>query len=77
MAQKVTRHNLGQLEQQVGEYCQRMRQGLESFDFEAKRTALKALQIKAMVTAEDVRVKGILGIEPSEPDLATTARTSA
>lgn len=40
--------SLDHLEQRLGDYCQWMRQGLESFDFEAKRTALKALQIKAM-----------------------------
>ncbi len=51
-----------------------MRQNLDSFGFEEKRTALKALKIKAVVTATDVQVKGVLGIEA---DLATTARTSA
>ena len=55
------------------EYCRRMRQNLDSFGFEEKRTALKALKIKAVVTATDVQVRGVLGIEP---DLATTARTS-
>ncbi len=62
------------MEQQVEVYCRRMRQNLDSFGFEEKRTALKALKIKALVTATDVQVKGVLGIEA---DLATTAQTSA
>ncbi len=47
---------------------------MDSFGFEEKRTALKALKIKPVVTATDVQVRGVLGVEP---DLATTARTSA
>jgi len=50
-----------------------IRQNLDYFGFEEKRTALKALKIKAKVTATEVQVKGVLGIEP---DLATNARTS-
>ena len=62
------------MEGRAEEYCRRIRQNLDSFGFEEKRTALKALKIKAVVTATEVQVKGVLGIEP---DLATTARTWA
>ncbi len=62
------------MEGRAEEFCKRMRENLGSFGFEEKRTALKALKIKAMVTATEVQVKGVLGVEP---DLATTARTSA
>ncbi len=64
---------LEHIEGRAEEYCRRMRQNLDSFGFEEKRTALKALKIKAVVTADEVQVKGVLGIEA---DLATTARTS-
>ena len=73
-SQQLTMAEMEYLEGRAKEYCRRMRQNLDSFGFEEKRTALKALKIKAVVTATDVQVKGVLGIEP---DLATTARTSA
>ena len=72
-AQKLARAELEHMEGRAEEYCRRIRQNLDFFGFEEKRTALKALKIKAVVTATEVQVKGVLGIEP---DLATTARTS-
>jgi hypothetical protein len=45
---------MAQLEHMEGrakEYCRRMRQNLDSFGFEEKRTALKALKIKAIFPA--------------------------
>ena len=73
-SQQSTMAELERMEGRAEEYCRRMRQNLDSFGFEEKRTALKALKIKAVVTATDVQVKGVLGVEP---DLAITARTSA
>ena len=70
----LTQEELEYMGGHVEEYCRRMRQNLDSFGFEEKRTALKALKIKAVVTATDVQVRGVLGVKP---DLATTARTSA
>ncbi len=69
----LTQEELEYMGGRVEEYCWRMRQNLDSFGFEEKRTALKALKIKAVVTATDVQVRGVLGVKP---DLATTARTS-
>ncbi len=71
-SQQLAMAELEQMEGRAEEYCRRMRQNLDSFGFEEKRAALKALKIKAVVTTTDVQVKGVLGIEP---DLATTART--
>jgi len=73
-SQRLAMAEMEHMESRAEEYCRRMGQSLASFGFEEKRTALKALKIKAVVTATDVQVKGVLGIEP---DLATTARTSA
>ena len=61
-------------------FCERVRHNLDSFDFDDKRFALRALQIKAIVTKDTVRVKGIIGLSEdpagAERNLATTARTS-
>ena len=73
IAQQLALVGLEQREEQVEAYCRRMRQNLDSLGFEEKRTALKALKIKAVVTTTEVQVRGVLGIES---DLATTARTS-
>jgi hypothetical protein len=62
MVQKAALKDLESSEAQIELYCQRLRQGLAYFDFEKKRKALKALQVKAFVTETDVRVKGILGV---------------
>ena len=64
---------LEHMEGRAEEYCRRMRRNLDSFGFEEKRTALKALRIKAVVTATEVQVKGVLGVEA---ELATTEQTS-
>ncbi len=73
-SQRLAMAEVEHMEGRAEEFCKRMRQNLDSFGFEEKRTALKALKIKAVVTATEVQVKGVLGIEA---DLATTARTSA
>ncbi len=73
-AQQLAMAELEHMEGRAEEYCRRMRRNLDSFGFEDKRTALKALRIKAMVTATEVQVKGVLGVEA---ELATTARTWA
>ncbi len=73
-SQQLTMAELEHMKGRAAEYCRRMRQNLDSFGFEEKRMALKALKIKAMVTTTEVQVKGVLGVEA---DLATTARTSA
>ena len=72
-SQRLATAEVEYMEGRAEEYCRRMRQNLDSFGFEEKRTALKALKIKAVVTTTEVQVKGVLGVEP---DLATTARTS-
>ncbi len=71
-SQQSTMAELEHMEGRAEEYCRRMRRNLDSFGFEDKRTALKALRIKAVVTATEVQVKGVLGVEA---ELATTART--
>jgi site-specific DNA recombinase len=75
--QKQTMNQLRKAEYQIESYCERMREGLASFDFEEKRTALKALQIRAFANKTDVKVKGILGIVQVEPDFSSTAQTLA
>ena len=67
-AQKVTIKEMERAEGRVREFCGRVRRNLEAFDFEEKRTALRALQVKATVTKEEVRVKGVLGVTGAEPD---------
>jgi hypothetical protein len=61
-SRKRQEKDLEQLENQIELYCQKLRQGLASFDFEDKLNALKPLQVKASVTETDVRVRGILGV---------------
>ena len=73
IAQQLAMVGLEQREEQVEDYCLRMRENLDSLGFEEKRTALKALKIKAVVTTTEVQVRGILGVEP---DLATIEQTS-
>ena len=76
-AQKVTLKDLERKEGRLREFCQRVRSNLNTFNLDEKRMALEALQISATVTEIEVRVKGILGVTDAEPNLATTARTSA
>ena len=73
-SQRLAIAEVEHMEGRAEEYCRRMRQNLDFFGFEEKRTALKALKIKAVVTANKVQVMGVLGVEP---DLATTEQTSA
>ena len=75
-AQTETLRELDGKEDQLRDFCLRVRSNLDTFDIEEQRMALQALQIKATVTETEVRVKGILGIADVQPDLATTARTS-
>ena len=73
------RVRLRQLESSHGQlkaYCERVRDNLDSLDFDDRRAALDALQIRVTVGPDEVRISGILGITDVEPDLATTARTS-
>ena len=56
--------------------CAQVHDGLEDFGFEDKRLALRALEIKARVSADQVVVGGLVPL--SEPtSLITTGRTSA
>ena len=73
-AQKVSLAELRNTQEHLRDFCDRIKVNLDGLDFGEKRTALRALQIKATVNSEEVHVSGILGVEP---DLATTARTSA
>ena len=63
-SQRLAMAEVEHMEGRAEEFCKKMRQNLDSFGFEEKRTALKALKIKAVVTATEVQVKGVLGIEP-------------
>ena len=74
VGQKAMLKDLERLESEVEAYCQRLREGLSTFDFEEKRKALNALQVKVMVTETDLRVKGILGVADSASDFSSTAR---
>ena len=78
--QKVNVEEMARAEDHIKLFCERVRHNLDSFDFDDKRFALRALQIKAIVTTDTVRVKGIIGLSKdptgAERDLATTARTS-
>ena len=76
-SQRLTIKQLEGTEGQLKDYCQRIRSNLENFDFDEKRKALAALQIRATVNRDQVRISGVLGVTGVEPDLATTARTSA
>ncbi len=75
-SQRVTLKQLEGTEGRLRTYCERIRSNLDSLDFEEKRKALNALQIRATVETDHVRISGILGVTGGEPDLATTARTS-
>ncbi|MFQ6027750.1 MAG: hypothetical protein ACE5Q6_09685 [Dehalococcoidia bacterium] len=77
VGQKAMLKELECQESQVEAYCQRLRDGLRTFDFEEKQKALKALQVKVITTETDLRVKGILGIAEPVSSLNSTAQTSA
>ncbi len=75
-SQRLTLNQLESTEGHLKAYCERVKSNLENFDFDEKRKALAALQIRATVNTDQVRIRGILGVTGAEPDLATTARTS-
>ena len=60
--QKVNVEEMARAEDHIKLFCERVRHNLDSFDFDDKRFALRALQIKAIVTRDTVRVKGIIGL---------------
>ncbi|MBI2935874.1 MAG: hypothetical protein HYY31_03565 [Chloroflexi bacterium] len=60
------------LVERVREFCSRIGDRVNDFDFNEKRLALQALQIKVVVGKDDARLQGAI---PTH--LATTARTSA
>jgi hypothetical protein len=78
--QKFNVKEMARAEDHIKLFCKRVWHNLDSFDFDDKRFALRALQIKAIVTKDTVRVKGIIGLSKdptgAERGLATTARTS-
>ena len=76
-AQQASLAELEHAEKRLRDFCDRVRRNLGGFDFAQKRTTLEALQIRATVAEDKVRIKGILGVQPVNEDLATTARTSA
>ena len=61
-------------EEEIFSYCAQVRDRLVDFDFEGKRLAFRALEIKAAVSPDQVVVNGVVPL--SEPAIITTARTS-
>lgn len=74
-SQRLTLNQLESTEGQLKAYCERIRSNVENFDFDEKRNALAALQMRATVDTDQARIRGILGVTGAEPDLATTVRT--
>ncbi|MBI2165440.1 MAG: hypothetical protein HYU29_03430 [Chloroflexi bacterium] len=70
--QKLQLATLGQLSDQVREFCARASAKLNGFSFEDKHMALSALQVRVVVGKAGVKLFGVI------PDSnATTARTWA
>ena len=61
-------------EEEIFGYCAQVRDRLADFDYEGKRLAFRALEIKATVRPDQVVVNGIV---PLAPAIITTGRTSA
>jgi len=64
--------NLDGLSEQVRAFCARVAERLDDFDFEEKRLALRALQVRVVAGREGPKLTGAI-----PQDLATTERTWA
>lgn len=64
--------NLDGLSEQVRTFCAQVAQRLDDFDFEEKRLALRALQVRVAVDGHGAKLTGAI-----PQDLATTGRTWA
>ena len=64
--------NLDGLSDQVRAFCAQVAERLDSFDFEEKRLALRALQVRVAVDGDGGKLTGAI-----PQDLATTGRTWA
>jgi hypothetical protein len=59
----LTVADLKSRETSLREYCARVADNIDEFDFDEKRLAMQSLQIKASSTESQVFVKGILGVD--------------
>jgi hypothetical protein len=62
-SQMLTVMDLKSRESSLREYCARVADNIDEFDFDEKRLAMQSLQIKASATETRVFVKGILGVD--------------
>jgi site-specific DNA recombinase len=67
------------VETNLSEFCQRVRQNLENATIQDKRLALDALDIRVKASAQSIEIKGIIPVEitsmPSSADVTTIGRT--
>lgn len=72
VVQEVDAEELDGLSDQVRAFCAHVAERLDEFDFDEKRLALEALQIKVVVGRDGAKLFGAI-----PADLATTGRTWA
>ena len=54
----------------IERFCEKARQNLQNFNYEDKRLALEALQVKIWIDGEAIEISGAIPI--SEGDIVTT-----
>ena len=73
-AQAVAMKGLDRVEGNLKAFCERVSQKVASLDFNDKRLALRALEIKAVATETSVNVRGVV-VDESAIDILTIERT--
>ena len=76
-AQESSSYDMDNLGALISESSQRVKAKLEGMGAGDQQMVLKAMQIKAIVTEDEVQVKGIIGVDDPSPDILTTERTWA